>query len=247
MKTQKQYFGYTQNQYRAFKTHAWIVLLAFSILYCFLYCGRQNLSFAMPVMITEEGWTTLQLGILSSVQFWTYAFGHLINGRLSEIIGVNKLIIIGMILSALVNIVIGFQTNLFIIIILWGINGFVQSMLWSPGMALIANWWPSNKRGFAIGFANAFSGLGSVVTAFVVSFSFAVLSGFGWRAAFVGPGLIMTLIVLVYPFFAKEKPLSIGLPEYVDSNEEQESNENELKDIIKEKGKLYPYFHCFNK
>ena len=105
MKTQKEYFGYSQTEYKIFNTHAWIVLFAFSILYCFLYCGRQNLSFAMPVMMAEEGWTTLQLGILSSVQFWTYAIGHLINGRLSEIIGVNKMIIIGIVFDIVVVLV----------------------------------------------------------------------------------------------------------------------------------------------
>lgn len=243
MKIKNEYFGYSQTEYKIFNTNAWIVLLAFSVLYCVLYCGRQNLSFAMPVMMAEEGWTTLQLGVLSSVQFWTYAFGHLINGRLSEIVGVNRLIIIGMILSAIVNIVIGFQNSLFLIIILWGLNGFVQSMLWSPGMALIANWWPSNKRGFAIGFANAFSGLGSVATAFVVSFSFAFFSKAGWRAAFWGPGLIMMATVFLYPFFVKEKPSEIGISEYKEPNEVSVSNENDLKEIIGEKGKLYPYFY----
>ena len=99
----KECLGYSESQYRIFKRHSWIVLLAFSILYCFLYCGRQNLSFAMPAMMSEEGWTALQLGILSSVQFWTYAFGHLVNGRLGEIVGVNKLIVIGMVLSATMN------------------------------------------------------------------------------------------------------------------------------------------------
>ena len=243
MKQQKEYFGYTQNQYKLFKTNAWVVLFAFSILYCFLYCGRQNLSFAMPAMMAEEGWTTLQLGVLSSIQFWTYAFGHLVNGRLSEIVGVNKLIIIGMILSAVINVIIGFQSDLLLIIILWGLNGFVQSMLWSPGMALLANWWPGSTRGFAIGFANAFSGLGSVATAFAVSFSFAVLSDFGWRAAFCGPGLIMLIVAFLYPFFAKERPSDIGLPEYVDSNELRESNDNKLKNVIETKGKLYPYLY----
>ena len=165
----KEYLGYTEQQYKVYKRYSWIVLLAFSILYCFLYCGRQNLSYAMPAMMSEEGWTALQLGVLSSVQFWAYAFGHLVNGRLGEIVGVNKLIVVGMVLSAAMNLLIGFQSSLFIIILLWAVNGYVQSMLWSPGMALLANWWPSSKRGFATGFANAFSGLGSVITAFAVS------------------------------------------------------------------------------
>lgn len=51
----KEHLGYTEQQYKKFKTHAWAVLLAFSILYCFLYCGRQNLSYAMPTMMSEEG------------------------------------------------------------------------------------------------------------------------------------------------------------------------------------------------
>ena len=243
MKKEKDYLGYTKQQYCLFNRHAWSVLLAFSILYCFLYCGRQNLSFAMPVMMREEGWTALQLGVLSSVQFWTYALGHLVNGRLGEIIGLNKLIVLGMILSAAANLLIGFQTELFLITILWGINGYVQSMLWSPGMGLIANWWPGNKRGFATGFANAFSGLGSVVTAFVVSASLVIFCNMGWRAAFVGAAIIMIAVALIYPFFAKEKPSDVGLPEYIDSNEEREANDQELKSIIEEKGKLYPYIY----
>ena len=239
----KEYLGYTEQQYKRFKKHSWIVLLAFSILYCFLYCGRQNLSYAMPAMMSEEGWTALQLGVLSSVQFWAYAFGHLINGRLGEIVGVNKLIVIGMVLSAAMNMLIGFQSSLFIITLLWAVNGYVQSMLWSPGMALVANWWPSSKRGFATGFANAFSGLGSVITAFVVSLSYVIFPNSGWRSAFIGSAIIMLAVVAIYPFFAKEKPSNIGLPEYVDSNEVRESNDNELKKIIEEKGKLYPYIY----
>ena len=240
---EKQLLGYTQEQYKVFKRNAWIVLLAFSILYCFLYCGRQNLSFAMPAMMQEEGWTALQLGVLSSVQFWTYAFGHLVNGRLGEIVGVNKLIVIGMILSAVMNLLIGFQSSLIFITILWGVNGFVQSMLWSPGMALIANWWPGNKRGFATGFANAFSGLGSVATAFAVSISLILFPNLGWRGAFIGAAVVMIAVVVIYPFFAKESPSKIGLPEYVDPNEVREENDNELKKIIEEKGKLYPYIY----
>lgn len=239
----KNSLGYTEQQYKVFIRNAWKVLLAFSVLYCFLYCGRQNLSYAMPTMMAEEGWTALQLGVLSSVQFWTYAMGHLVNGRLGEIVGLNKLIVIGMILSAAMNLLIGFQTSLFVITILWGINGYVQSMLWSPGMALIANWWPSNKRGFATGFANAFSGLGSVATAFAVTVSLAVLPNLGWKGAFIGPAVIMIIVAVAYPFLAKEKPSNIGLPEYVDSNKKVEENDSSLKLIIEQKGKLYPYVY----
>ncbi|MCF0230288.1 MAG: MFS transporter, partial [Parasporobacterium sp.] len=209
------------------------------------YCGRQNLSYAMPAMMEEEGWTALELGILSSVQFWTYGLGHLFNGRLGEIFGVNRFIVAGMILSAAMNILIGFQSSLIFIAILWGFNGYFQSMLWSPGMALLANWWPGSKRGFATGFANAFSGLGTVATAFAVAVSLALFSGMGWGGGFVGPAVVMLAAVVIYPFFTKERPEKVGLPAYVDPDEQREEQDEELKKIIAEKGKLYPYIHLF--
>ena len=46
--------GYTQEEYKKFSKNAWIVLLAFSVLYCFLYCGRLNLQYTMPAMMEED-------------------------------------------------------------------------------------------------------------------------------------------------------------------------------------------------
>ena len=100
--------GYTPEQYKLFIKNSWIVLLAFSVLYCFLYCGRLNLQYTMPAMMAEEGWTELDLGILSSVLFWTYGIGHLFNGRLGEIFGVNRFIIAGMFLSAIANVPVSY-------------------------------------------------------------------------------------------------------------------------------------------
>ena len=239
----KNLLGYTPEQFKKYKKWSWIVLLSFSVFYCFLYCGRQNLSYAIPAMMEEEGWTALQLGVLSSVQFWTYGLGHLVNGRLGEIVGVNRLIMAGMILSAAMNIIIGFQSSLIFITILWGFNGYFQSMLWSPGMALLANWWPGSKRGFATGFANAFSGLGSVATAFAVSLSLIIFPSLGWGGGFIGPACVMLAVCIIYPFVTREKPSKIGIPEYVDPEADREANDEELLALVQEKGKMYPFIH----
>ena len=49
----KDLFGYTEAQYRLFRRNAWIVLLAFSILYCFLYCVEQMASGAVNAPTLE--------------------------------------------------------------------------------------------------------------------------------------------------------------------------------------------------
>ncbi|MCI9597500.1 MAG: MFS transporter [Firmicutes bacterium] len=235
--------GYTPEQFKLFNKNAWIVLLAFSVLYCMLYCGRQNINYAMPTMMAEEGWTELDLGILSSVLFWTYGIGHLFNGRLGEIFGVNRFIIAGMFLSAAANVLIGFQSSIVIIAILWGFNGYFQSMLWSPGIALLANWWPGNRRGFATGFANAFSGFGQVCAALAVSLSFVILPGSGWKAGFIIPAIIMVVAGILYIFFAKDSPKKIGLKEFVDTDAQKNEKDEELKKLIAENGKLFPYLY----
>ncbi|MEI3517295.1 MAG: hypothetical protein V8R50_08395 [Clostridia bacterium] len=76
--------GYTPEQYKLFTKNAWIVLLAFSVLYCMLYCGRQNLNYMMPAMMAEEGWTELDLGILiirTILDLWTRTFVQRKTGR----------------------------------------------------------------------------------------------------------------------------------------------------------------------
>ena len=53
----------------------------------------------------------------------------------------------------------------------------------------------------------------------------------------------MVLVAVVYPFFVKERPSKIGLPEYIDSNVQLEEKDQELKQVITAKGKLYPYLY----
>lgn len=239
--------GYTPEEYKLFNKNAWIVLLSFSILYCFLYCGRLNLSMVMPAMMKEEGWSEMDLGILASVLFWTYGLGHLFNGRLGEIFGVNRFIVAGVFLSAIANILIGFQSSLVMIAVLWGLNGYFQSMLWSPGIALLSRWWPSERRGFATGFANAFSAVGQAVAWISVFIAFAIAPGMGWRAGFIFPVIIMVIIAVIYGFIVKARPSAIGLKEFVDKNAARNKQDEELTQVLKEKGKLYPYIYLFKK
>ncbi|KMO87290.1 hypothetical protein AB840_03530 [Megasphaera cerevisiae DSM 20462] len=235
-------YGYTERQYTVFQKYAWKVLLGFSILYCFLYCGRLNLSSALPLMAAEEGWNTTQLGILSSVFFWTYGIGHLINGRLGEIIGINRFIISAVILSAAANLLIGFQSSLLVIALLWGLNGYFQSMAWAPGMSLLSKWWPSNRRGFAAGFANGFAGFGQAVCMGVVIIIFAVIPQAGWRAAFFYPALIAVILSVLYAYGIKETPHAAGLPEYTD-NVTSTASELKINASLRGKSKLYPYIY----
>ncbi len=237
-------YGYNKTEYKKFIKGAWRYLILFSLLYCAHYCTRLNIGNAQ-VYMTE--FSSEDIGILSSVLFWTYGIGHLVNGRLGEIFGVRKFIILSVILSVICNIFMSFQTSIVAMAIIWGFNGFFQSMAWSPGISSLTTWWPGDKRGFATGFANAFSGFGQVVATLMVAFGFVLFPNSGWRSAFLVPAVLPILMLIIYWIFAKSSPKDVGLKDYYEENENKATLEDEMAKLVKEKGKLYPYFHLLSK
>lgn len=237
-------YGYNKAEYKKFTAGGWLYLILFSLLYCAHYCTRLNIGNAQ-VYMTE--FSSDEIGMLSSVLFWSYGVGHLVNGRLGEIFGIRRFIILSVILSVVCNIFMGFQTSILAMAVIWGFNGFFQSMAWSPGVSSLTAWWPGDKRGFATGFANAFSGFGQVVATLMVALGFVVLPNMGWRSAFWIPAILPMLMLVVYWVFAKASPKDIGLREYEEEDICKAEQEDEMTQIIKEKGWLYPYFHLLSK
>lgn len=233
-------YGYNDAEYKKFRFNSWKYLLLFSFLYCAHYCTRLNLGNAQVAM---NEFSSEDIGIMTSTLFWSYGIGHLINGRLGEIFGVRKFIIFSVILSVATNILMGFQSSIIVMAILWGFNGFFQSMAWSPGISSLTKWWPGDKRGFATGFANAFSGFGEVTAKLMVVLGFALLPQLGWRSAFFVPALLPIIMLIIYIIFAKSGPKSIGLKDYEEEDKEKADHEIEMAAIVKQKGKLYPYIH----
>lgn len=239
-------FGYTPEQYKKFKGYAWRYLILFSCLYCALYCTRLNLGNASAVMMGDLGWTTSDIGILTSTLFWTYGFGQLVNGRLSEIAGPTKFVFFGVLLSVLANVFISLQSSLWIMAIVWGLNGYFQSMGWTPGLATLTKWWPGSSRGFATGFAHAFSGFGQAAATMAVALSFTAFPDMGWRAAFLVPAAFPLAMLVVYKLFAKTTPAKVGLAEYVEDDPARAAAEREMEEMKAARGKLYPYKYCLS-
>ena len=240
-KENKPLFGYTPEQYKKFRRNGIVFLIMFALLYCTTYCMRNNLSAAAVQMMDELGWTNANIGLLASVLFWSYGIGQLISGRLSEIIGTNKCLILAVALSASVNIAAGFQNRLWVIAVLWGLNGLFQSMAWAPGFAALTKWWPSSSRGFASGFANAFAGFGTAVAQLSVVFALKVAPGLGWRSAFFIPTAFPIVMLIIFLITTKSSPSAAGLPEYEEEDPATAAHEREMAEIVKTKGVLYPF------
>lgn len=222
---------------KKFKEYAWKILLSFGFIYLFFYNGRQNINLVMTQMAEDFGTTTSAIGVVSSSLFWCYAFGQLINGRLGAYFGYKKFMIIGIIMSTIMNVIISFQSSIFVISILWGLNGYFQSMVWANGIGVLNKWWTKENRGFATGIATAFSGLAQIVTYLSVSLSIGLVPELGWRAGFRFPIIPVLFLLIPFCILFKEKPEDVGLNPIIEEKNKQ----------VESKKFFYPYKKLFSK
>ena len=158
--------------------------------YGLLYLGRVNVSVVLPLLAVEFDVSRAEIGILGTVFFWTYGLGNFINGQLGSQVNPVRLVALGLLVTALVNLAVGFQTSLVLMLALWAVNGFAQSTGWPPMLRILADRLdPSQvKRASTV---LPFS----YVTGTVVTWSLlgAIAIGDNWRLAFWFPGLVLLL------------------------------------------------------
>ena len=231
-----------ENKSARFKSQAWLTLLSFGFTYLFFYNGRQNINLVMTQMAEGLGSTTAALGVVSSALFWCYAFGQLINGRLGAFFGYKRFMMLGVVASAALNIIISFQHSIPVIALLWGLNGFFQSMVWSNGLGVVNKWWPKESRGFATGLTTFFSGMAQVVTYLTILLALHLNPEWSWRAAFRYPMIPMLLMLIAFGLFFKTSPKEAGFS----VEDDADNRDRELEEQIAKKGYLYPYKILFS-
>lgn len=246
MNNNKLMYGYSDTDYKKFKEFAWKMLLSFGLTYMFFYNGRQNINLVMTQMAEGLGSTTAAMGVVSSSLFWCYAFGQLINGRLGAYFGYKRFMMFGVFASAILNVAISFQHSIPVIALLWGLNGFCQSMVWSNGIGVLNKWWPKKERGFASGLATAFSGVAQVVTYMTILLCMELNPEWGWRSAFRFPMIPMVVMLIVFAFLFKEKPEDVGLKPFEEEDKEAAMRDAALIAEVEKNGYLYPYKVLFS-
>ena len=179
------------------------------ITYGTFYLCRANISFALPGLSAEFGYSKTILGLLGTSLFIMYSLGQFINGQLGDKFGARKLVFIGMIVSALLNIVFSFSTGFAFMLIVWGLNGYFQSMGWSPQVKTMANWFTVKQRGKWMGLMGSCYQIGNAYTWLLVSW---IAANYGWRAIFWVPSIILLISSAHFVTRLRNAPEEVGLP-----------------------------------
>lgn len=187
------------------------MLLVTMLCYLFFYTGRHNFGWAVTGMSAALDISYGTIGWISFSMLIGYALGQLINGNLADCFSARVMVTTGAYLSVLANIAISYASSVYLIMLLWALNGYFQSMAWAPGGKVITNWWQRHERGKAFGFYTMAAGLSSVVT---YSLSILLLQwDMEWRMLFRLPVLLLFVAATIFLVAARDKPADMGFPD----------------------------------
>jgi OPA family sugar phosphate sensor protein UhpC-like MFS transporter len=194
---------------RQYRRHRLRIMLAITIGYAIAYTCRLALSVVKKPLIDEGIFTAAELGLIGSGLFYAYAFGKLVNGFLADHANLRFFFALGVLVSALLNIGMGFSTTLALSILLWSLNGWFQGFGAPSGVVAMANWFTSEERGRRYGVWSTAHSLGEGFTFIGVA---GLVTLFGWRAGFWGPGLLCVLVAVGMVWLVQDRPETLGLP-----------------------------------
>jgi len=196
-----------------YRKYRWQVMVAITVGYGVVYTCRLALSVVKKPLIDGGIFSADELGIIGSALFYTYAVGKLTNGFLADHSNMKRFFSFGVLISALLNIAMGWTNLLWVWITLWGVNGWFQGFGAPAGMVSLAQWFSNKERGRRYGIWSTAHSLGEGLTFVAVA---GLVSVFGWRAGFMGPGLTCVLVAGLLYIFVQDRPRTLGLPSIAD-------------------------------
>jgi len=225
--------GSDEGQQKYYKKLCWSSFLAGTIGYSLYYVCRTSLNVVKKPILESGVLDAHQLGIIGSVLLFSYAIGKFINGFMADHCNIKRFMATGLLVSTVANLSVGILgfvetstmaistfTFFLLFAIMWGINGWSQSMGAAPAIIALSRWLPLKKRGTFYGFFSASHNLGEFLS-FI--FAGAIVGIFGWQWGFVGSSVAGVIGVLIIIFFLHDTPQSKGLPSVeVLSNEVKE-------------------------
>lgn len=196
-------------QKQRLKRFQWSTFLAATLGYGMYYVCRLSLNVVKKPIVDEGVFSETELGIIGAVLFFTYAVGKFMNGFLADCSNINHFMSTGLLVTALVNLCLGFVHSFILFAVLWGISGWFQSMGAASCVVGLSRWFTDKKRGSFYGFWSASHNIGEAMTFIIVA---SIVSALGWRYGFLGAGLVGLIGALVVWRFFHDTPQSKGLP-----------------------------------
>ena len=144
--------------------------IAGTVGYSLYYVCRTSLNVVKKPILESGALDATQLGIIGSALLFAYAIGKFVNGFIADYCNIKRFMATGLIVSAAANALMGLMGLAHSVVptavifvafaVMWGLNGWAQSMGAPPAIISLSRWYPLKERGTYYGFFSASHNLG---------------------------------------------------------------------------------------
>ena len=178
------------------------LVLLLGLIYLMCQICRTDLSSALVDFIEDLQITKEQASLAITFGYISYAVGMFINSMIIDKVNTKFSIALGMFGCAATHIAIRMFPQLPVVIALWCVNGYIQSIMWPSVMQLTAANLPLEKQEGALNIVSVFQQIGSLLCYLITPLG---LSWGGWRtvlmmtaSACITLGFIWTLSCRIF-------------------------------------------------
>lgn len=180
---------------------------------CFQSVAFAAISLFLPIIRQDLDLSFTQGGTISAITVFVYALMQIPAGFLADRYGLKKIFFIGALGTTVLSLVFGFVTAYWQALLIQGASGIFRAFLFAPGVALLASWFPSERRATAMALSLIGLFSGQLIISLTGPF---FVNRFGWRFPFfffASIGILSSFIYLVFsrpsPFYRHTQKVSL--------------------------------------
>lgn len=159
------------------------------------YLDRQTLSTLAPFLKKEYEWTNTDYAMLVVAFRLSYTIGQTVFGRIMDRVGTRRGLTLSVISYSLVSMLTALARGWSSFAFFRFLLGAAESPNWPAATKAVAEWFPKRERGLATALFDSGSSIGGAIAPFLI---IPIYQQFGWRPAFIIPGFLGLLWVLVW-------------------------------------------------
>src|SRR6202795_1948698 len=159
------------------------------------YIDRQTLSILAPYLKQNYHWTNTDYANIAIAFRIAYSIGQTVCGRLMDRVGTRRGLTISVTWYSIVSVLTALANGLSSFALFRFLLGAGESAHWPGARKAVSGWFPRRERGLAAALYDSGSSVGGAVAPFLI---LPVYFRWGWRIAFVIPGMLGFLWLIVW-------------------------------------------------
>jgi ACS family hexuronate transporter-like MFS transporter len=192
------------------------------------YIDRQTLSILAPFLKQEYHWTNTDYANIVIAFRVAYAIGQAVCGRQIDRLGTKRGLTISVMWYSIVSMLTSLARGIVSFASFRFLLGVGESANWPGASKVVSEWFPKRERGVAAALYDSGSSIGGAIAPFII---LPVYLRWGWRAAFVIPGVLgfLWLIVWRYMYYLPQEHPRISKEELQIILADHEEDERDRK------------------